>query len=117
MDTQIAQEIDLLHRRVCYAFNDSTRLMILHTLSERPKYVGELVDELDIPQSTVSRHLKILRDSCMVKATREGVNIHYAIADDRVIQVFNLLRGILRDHIAEQASLYTNNKNKDTEGE
>src|SRR5688572_23843967 len=46
------------------ALGDPSRILILNLLSTagRPMSVGEIVDELDLAQSTVSHHLKILGD-------------------------------------------------------
>lgn len=46
------------------ALADPTRVLILHLLSssERPMTVGEITDELDVGQSTVSHHLATLAD-------------------------------------------------------
>lgn len=105
MDELLVQEIELLYSRVCHALGDPKRLMILYALSQGPRYVGELATELDLPQPTVSRHLKILRDRCLVTASREGTAVSYSLTDERVIQALDLLRGVLRDRIMEQARL------------
>ena len=105
MDSQLVQETKLLHERVCKGLGDPKRLLILYALHERPRYVSELAEELDMPQPTVSRHLKILRDCSLVTTTRDGATVYYAVADERVIQAVDLLRGILRDRILEQLHL------------
>ncbi len=105
MDVQLVKEIDLLHEQVCQALGDPTRLLILYALSKQPRYVSELAAELDIPQSTISRHLKILRERALVETTRDGSAVYYALSDDRIIQALDLLRGILRDRVLKQAHL------------
>jgi DNA-binding transcriptional ArsR family regulator len=105
MDDQLSQELELLHSRVCHALGDPKRLRILYSLSQRPRYVSELAEELDLPQPTVSRHLKILRDRCMVTTYREGAAVYYTLKDTRVIEALNLLRAMLHDRLQEQAQL------------
>ncbi|MBC6938241.1 MAG: ArsR family transcriptional regulator [Chloroflexi bacterium] len=105
MEPQLLKEIQMLHDQVCYALGDPKRLMILYVLSNQPQSVNDIADELDIPQPTVSRHLKILRERALVKATRQGQSVYYALADDRLIQALELLRGILRDRILMQAQV------------
>ena len=101
----IKQEVSQLEADLCYALADSTRILILIALDEKPYNVTELGLELDIPQSTTSRHLKILRERGIVHSTREGKNVVYHLADDRLIQALNLLREVVRDGIAHKAQI------------
>ena len=48
---------------------ESTRLRIVNCLAGAPLFVSELQDILDIPQPTVSRHLRVLRDAGLVRDT------------------------------------------------
>lgn len=105
MEAQLKQEIEILHNQVCSALGDPKRLMILYVLSRQPQCVNDIAAELDIPQPTVSRHLKILRERSLVNATRHGPSVLYSLADVRLIQALDLLRGILRDHVLSRARL------------
>ncbi len=58
----LVQEITQLHADFCSALADSTRLILLYALADGPRNVTELTQELNQPQPTISRHLKILRD-------------------------------------------------------
>jgi len=105
MDAQLVQEVELLYGQVCQALGDPKRLLILYALSAHPYYVSELADELDMPQPTISRHLKILRDRCLVRATRDGAAVYYSLVDKRVIDALDLLRAVLHARIRQQAHL------------
>jgi ArsR family transcriptional regulator len=106
MNTQaLAREISQMEADLCSALSDATRVLILYALDEKPRTVAELVNELQIPQSSTSRHLKILRDRGLVNATRHGQNVQYEIADRRVIEALDILRAVLRDTAAHRASL------------
>ncbi len=59
------------------ALADDVRLRILHALIGAELSVAELVEVLRLPQSTVSRHLKPLRDAGLVGTRREGTSIYY----------------------------------------
>ena len=59
------------------ALSDEARLRILRTLFSTELSVAELVGVLGLPQSTVSRHLKSLRDAELVDSRREGTSIFY----------------------------------------
>jgi len=100
-----ASEIRELHAQVCQALADPTRIMLLYTLSEGAKNVGELADELKLSQPNVSRHLKVLRERGMAVATREGANVVYSLADKRVIKALDLMREVLGDQLSQRAQL------------
>jgi len=99
------QEVSQLEANLCYAFVDSTRILILYALNEHSQNVTELTRQLGTTQPKISRHLKVLRDLGLVRATRRGLTISYELADVRLIQVLDILRGVLRDGIALKANL------------
>lgn len=56
------------------------RFRIVKMLAQRQTCVtGDLVDELPLAQSTVSEHLKVLRDAGVVRGTIEGPNTCYCL--------------------------------------
>jgi ArsR family transcriptional regulator len=79
--------------------------MILYTLSQGPRNVTELCNELDMPQPLVSRHLKVLRERGMVTTERQGTVVVYTLGDKRLIQALDLLRAAMRDMLAKRAEL------------
>jgi DNA-binding transcriptional ArsR family regulator len=105
IDCRLEQEINLLHGQVCYALADPKRILILYALADGPMCVSELVDMLDLPQSTVSRHLRVLRERGLTETERKGTAIYYALADKRVVQALDLLRSILATQLAASAEL------------
>ena len=59
------------------ALSDPTRCRILRLLEQHELTVGELCVSLQLPQSTVSRHLKVLGDEGWVDARGEGTSRFY----------------------------------------
>lgn len=51
------------------ALSEPTRLRIMNCLAAAPLFVSDLQSLLDIPQPTVSRHLRVLRDAGLVRDT------------------------------------------------
>jgi len=98
-------EAGLLHTHMCQALADPTRLLILYALAERPRLVGELGEALGLPQSSISRHLRVLRDQSLVHARHEGAAVRYSLADGRVIEALDLLRSVVHDALLEKVSL------------
>ncbi len=61
------------------ALADGTRLRIVRAVLQAELSVAELVQVLGLPQSTVSRHLKPLREVQLLDARREGTSIFYHV--------------------------------------
>jgi len=107
--SNLAQEISQLHADFCSALADPTRLVLLYALADQPRHVSELTRELNLPQPTISRHLKILRDRGLVIAARQGTTVQYTLADHRIIDALDTLRSIMRDRLQYRASLVVKN--------
>ena len=105
MDKKLLKEINHLHAEICGGLSDPKRIAILYALSEGSKNVMELAEILEIPQPTVSRHLKILRDRGMVIPERQGANIIYTLGDKRIIRALDLLREMLGEHLSKRSAL------------
>ncbi len=105
MDEKLRDEITRLHAQVCSALGDPSRILIIYALNDGSLNVGELAECLGSPQPTISRHLKTLRDSGIVKAQRNGQSIYYTLADPRAIQALDLLRAMLADSLENRANL------------
>ncbi|MEX3599272.1 hypothetical protein CKW39_01825 [Kocuria sp. WRN011] len=61
------------------ALSDPTRRRILSALRNGSRPVGELVEELEVSQPTVSKHLKVLRDTGLVATRAEGQKRFYSV--------------------------------------
>lgn len=69
------------------ALSDPTRIKILHLLSHKECSVSEIVEELNMLQSTVSHQLRFLKTLRLVKSRRSGTSIFYSPDDDHVMEV------------------------------
>jgi DNA-binding transcriptional ArsR family regulator len=71
------------------ALGDPSRILLLNLLATagRPLSVGEIVDELDLAQSTVSHHLKVLGEVRFVLVEREGTSSWWRI-NERCLSCF-----------------------------
>ena len=101
----LAQEVSQLEADLCFALADSNRILILYTLAEESRNVTEITNNLNIPQPTASRHLKILRERGLVSTERNGTTVIYHLTDRRLIDALDILRSVLRDRLTHRASL------------
>jgi ArsR family transcriptional regulator len=81
------------------ALADATRSRMLVLLERHELTVGELCAVLQLPQSTVSRHLKTLADAAWVSSRRDGTSRYYALAIDGRDEQGRRLWTLLRDQV------------------
>jgi ArsR family transcriptional regulator len=66
--------------KLAKALGHSARVRILRMLSRKEARVcSQIVDELPLAQSTVSEHLRILKDAGLVRSSQDGPRIGYCI--------------------------------------
>lgn len=105
MDNNFREEIRQLYAQVCSGLADPNRILILYTLDDQTYNVSDLAETVGLTQPTTSRHLKVLRERGMVSAQRGGQSVYYTLADKRITQALDLLRGFLSDKLRAQANL------------
>ena len=77
------------------AFAYPTRLKVIEILREGEKCVCVLTEKLNMPQSTLSYHMKILQDAGIVTRTEIGKWSHYALSDEGRKNALEILTAIL----------------------
>lgn len=81
------------------ALADPTRSRLLLALERNELTVNELRAILQLPQSTISRHLKMLGAEGWVEARAEGTSRHYRLASDSLDASSRRLWHIVRDEV------------------
>ena len=79
------------------AIADPTRVRILTALRREELCVCELVDALEISQSTLSGHLQVLRQTGTVITRKEGRWIYYALGDGKAALIDAIFSHIQAD--------------------
>ena len=82
------------------ALADATRSRMLLLLERNELTVSELCAVLQLPQSTVSRHLKTLADARWVTSRREGTSRYYTLALDDRAATTRRLWSLLREQVS-----------------
>ena len=101
----LKDEIHQLHAQLCNGLADPIRILILYSLADNAHHVNELSEQTNIPQPTISRHLKILRERGLVVSQRSGQYVKYSLADKRVIDALDLLRAVMADDFKKRGQL------------
>ena len=76
---------------------EPARILILYDLNEKHYTVNNLAAALGMPQPTISRHLKVLRDHNLVEAIRRGIEEADCLrreAEQRVAEIEQRLRSL-----------------------
>ena len=76
-----------------HALSDETRLAVIEMLHDGERCVCDLQDALDVAQSRLSFHLKVLKDAGLVTDRKDGRWVHYALSPD----VFDELSAVTAD--------------------
>ncbi|WP_022660282.1 ArsR/SmtB family transcription factor [Paucidesulfovibrio longus] len=90
--------------RYCKALSDETRVRLVHLLVRHELNVGEIVRALDMGQSRVSRHLKILLDAGLLSVRRDGLWAFYRAVEDGPARAFLQGAEVLLEAEAELAA-------------
>ena len=77
------------------AFCDERRLRILELLQGGEKCTCVLIEEMDMPQSSLSYHMKVLCESGVVEGRQDGKWTHYHIREAGGLVAMDILEGLL----------------------
>jgi ArsR family transcriptional regulator len=80
---------------LCKAVGHPARVQILRLLVRRDACIcGDIVDELPLAQSTVSQHLKVLKDAGLIRGDIDGPRVCYCV-EPHVLRRLKALVGSL----------------------
>lgn len=81
--------------RLCKATGHPARVRILRLLARRATCVcGEIVDELPLAQSTVSQHLKLLKEAGLIRGTVDGPRVCYCLEPAALLRLKALVAAL-----------------------
>ncbi len=108
--------------QILKALSDESRLRILGVLRHEPLNVNEILSVLEMGQSRVSRHLKILADAGLLERIREGSHIYYSLLPalsggsgmiSGILQSLGLLNGSPLQNRGEESDAYARTVQRD----
>ena len=85
-----------LNAGIFAALAHPNRLRILEHLRGSPKCNCELAPLLGLEQSNLSRHLKLLEQAGVLTSRKEGLRVHYRVADERIFEMLDLAAGVAK---------------------
>ena len=72
------------------------RLQIVIGLIKNECNVTEIQTRLGLPQSTISQHLRILKNSKIIIGRRETTKVCYKVTNKYVIEIINIINGMVK---------------------
>jgi len=90
-----------LKAKIFNALADPDRLEILEFIRGGEKCVCEIIPHIELIQPVVSRHLRILKDSGLVRDRKDGAKRLYSITDSRIFDIIDAATPELIDVISK----------------
>src|SRR6056297_306874 len=85
------------------------RLKIVDTLGENDKMcVSDLEETLNLNQSSVSKHLSILKDAGVVKSKKEGLKVYYTLKTPCIINYFTCVDNVIKSYLNDRMNILNN---------
>src|SRR5688500_11335748 len=87
--------------RVGKAVASPHRLELLELIAQGERPIDDLAGEIAMSMANASQHLQALRDAGLVDSRKEGVFVHYRLADDSVAELSSAVRTVAERRLAE----------------
>ena len=87
--------------RIGKALSSPHRLEILELLAQSERTVDSLAGEIGLSLANTSQHLQVLRQAALVDTRRQGLFVHYRLADAGVSDLCRAIHAVAERHLAE----------------
>jgi rhodanese-related sulfurtransferase/DNA-binding transcriptional ArsR family regulator len=87
--------------RIGKALASPHRIELLELLAQSERTVESLAAELGLPMANVSQHLQALRQAALVESRKQGLHVHYRLADDAVAELCRSVRTVAERRLAD----------------
>jgi len=87
--------------RIGKALSSPHRLEILELLAQGERTVDSLATEIGLSLANTSQHLQALRQAALVESRKDGLFVHYRLADPDVFELSRVLRSVAERRLAD----------------
>src|ERR687897_3115610 len=87
--------------RIGKALSSPHRLEILELLAQGERTVESLAGEIGLSVANASQHLQALRQAALVESRKDGLFVHYRLADPDVFELSKVIRSVAERRLAE----------------
>jgi len=95
-------EIFEMHAEFCRMIASSKRLMIIQLLAKEEMSVSHIAHSLELQQSNISQHLRVLRSQNIVESRKDGQTVYYRLTNSRLAAVCADIRSILLEGMEQR---------------
>ena len=90
-----------LYARIGKGLSSPRRLEILELLAQRERTVESLAEEIGLSTANASQHLQALKQASLVHARRQGLFMHYSLADPAVFELSRTIRVVAERRLGD----------------
>lgn len=94
-----------LKANILAALAHPNRIRILEFLKNGIKCNCEIAPALELEQSNLSRHLKILVQEGILISWKDGLRVNYKIANNRIFDILNAVGGVAQKQAKERVKI------------
>jgi rhodanese-related sulfurtransferase/DNA-binding transcriptional ArsR family regulator len=87
--------------RLGKALSSPHRLEMLELLAQGERTVESLATELELSIANVSQHLQALKQAALVESRKQGLFVHYRLADPEVFELSKVIRSVAARRLAD----------------
>jgi len=87
--------------RIGKALANPHRIEILELLAQSDRTVESLASEIGLSIANASQHLKTLRQAALVESRKDGLHVHYRLADPGVFDLCAVIRAVAERRLAD----------------
>jgi len=87
--------------KVSKALAHAARLYIIHKLNEKEYCVKDITEMIGSDISTVSKHLKVLKEAGIISAEKRGNCVYYSLQTKCVLNIFSCVMNVLDSNKAK----------------
>jgi rhodanese-related sulfurtransferase/DNA-binding transcriptional ArsR family regulator len=94
---QIYSQVARIGKVVCHGH----RLELLEYLAQGERTVDGLAKLTGLSVANTSQHLRVMRQSGLVEARKDGLYVYYSLADDEIVRLLASMRRLAESHLAD----------------
>jgi len=94
---QIYSQVARIGKVVCHGH----RLELLEYLAQGERTVEALAKLTGLSVANTSQHLRVMRQSGLVEARKDGLYVYYSLADDEIVRLLASMRRLAESHLAD----------------
>lgn len=102
------EDLIIIQAEMMKTFAHPARLMILKSICEAEQSVSNILALTNLSKANLSQHMKLLVGSGIVLSRKEGVQVYYRVANDKVRKACELMQEIAVEALASKSKILDN---------